>query len=108
MNPEEQRKLRAEFCKVDTEGNGCGATMQPHSVHRAVSISRLRVCTEWRAARVRRGPRLGVCAHLPTCLRRYITYKELLQAIRRTDPAMAEDKIKVGLYSCAIHIAVAC
>lgn len=46
MNPEEQRKLRAEFCKVDTEGNG------------------------------------------------YITYKELLQAIRRTDPAMAEDKIK--------------
>jgi hypothetical protein len=46
-------------------------------------------------------------AYLPTCLRRYITYKELLQAIRRTDPAMAEDKIKVGLYSCAIHIAVA-
>jgi hypothetical protein len=50
----------------------------------------------------------SVCAHLPTYLptylRRYITYKELLQAIRRTDPAMAEDKIKV----CLCHSAVAC
>ena len=37
----------------------------------------------------------SACAHLPTYLCRYITYKELLQAIRRTDPAMAEEKIKV-------------